>query len=468
MWLWLAISPDSDACEPSLARVASTAAPNRRSRNPVSHHPKRQSYPCKDTIVSVSLTCHIRSPSLPARTPGLPRRLDRHAGKENLDRSRRSRTSRSMTKATAIRFRTSPRPLVGFPHRPTDHQEGTTTMSTTTGTAAARSEGEKAVALYFRVSTKQQDVSRQIDGCSRLAADRFPDVPVLEYPEAGASAFHHSVFDRQASKRMIEDMLSGRLVGIVADTQDRLSRGKQAELWPSWSCATRTASPSSPSPRRGRSRRRVQPDPNLAGRDPRSQGERNQVASGEDAERRGQWAGLLAERHRPLRLLRRRREAPARPRAERQPAARPRSLRPVRERPVVDQGVTAFLSSETGRKWHRQNVREDILTNPAYIGRMRYDGEALDAKWESVVPLDVWEAVQYRLDGNVKPPYSVQPLERDPRLRMWRPAPLPPLPARPCVGLLRVPELRHHARQRVRRGVPRLRHRATAFALEQR
>lgn len=89
----------------------------------------------------------------------------------------------------------------------------------------------RAVALYRRVSTDRQDTARQEAGIFDLAARLWPDAATIDVTDDGVSAFHNPVSERPGGQELFRLVGDRAIVGIVADTQDRLSRGSQAEFW---------------------------------------------------------------------------------------------------------------------------------------------------------------------------------------------------------------------------------------------
>ena len=80
---------------------------------------------------------------------------------------------------------------------------------------------------YRRVSSSAQDEERQRRVLASLIDQYYTDWPVEWYIEDGVSAYHVSAFDRPEMKRLLADLGPGDIV--VADDQDRLSRGEEKE-----------------------------------------------------------------------------------------------------------------------------------------------------------------------------------------------------------------------------------------------
>lgn len=268
------------------------------------------------------------------------------------------------------------------------------------------------VAIYLRVSTDQQDLARQVEACRRLAEQHFPALPIVEYREEGVSAFKHSIFDRAKSGRMIEEILAGRISGVVTDTQDRLSRGRQSELWAFIDICNDNdvtlVSVETNGP--------VDTDSEIGevmlafrGAMARSEGvkRRHRIRSSfEEMTSQGYWPnGVPPYGYKIV------------------GPKRQRTLLPTTQAAFVRIAFDLYASGEWSQnriaKWmaeqdpsrsgHRQNVRDDILSNPAYIGKQRRLGEVIDSRHEGIVSEEVWEAVQARLASIEPPPAHVQP-----------------------------------------------------------
>jgi DNA invertase Pin-like site-specific DNA recombinase len=84
---------------------------------------------------------------------------------------------------------------------------------------------DRHVAIYLRVSTDGQDLARQEEGTRRLAAERFPDLPVIEYREQGVSASKHLIHTRPEGSKLVETIKTGNVAAVVADQQSRFERG---------------------------------------------------------------------------------------------------------------------------------------------------------------------------------------------------------------------------------------------------
>jgi site-specific DNA recombinase len=91
-------------------------------------------------------------------------------------------------------------------------------------------QSDRNVVVYTRVSTDRQDLARQ--GAQHGHAKRlFPGVEVVTVEDDGVSAFRVSIFERAGGARLIAMIEAGEVEAVLADAQDRLSRGKQSEWW---------------------------------------------------------------------------------------------------------------------------------------------------------------------------------------------------------------------------------------------
>jgi site-specific DNA recombinase len=89
---------------------------------------------------------------------------------------------------------------------------------------------DRNVVVYKRVSSDRQDLARQ--GAQHEHAERlFPDVEVVTVEDDGVSAFRVPIFERAGGARLIAMIEAGDVEAVLADAQDRLSRGKQSEWW---------------------------------------------------------------------------------------------------------------------------------------------------------------------------------------------------------------------------------------------
>jgi DNA invertase Pin-like site-specific DNA recombinase len=90
--------------------------------------------------------------------------------------------------------------------------------------------GARLIAVYQRVSTERQDVSRQHTQVERAVAD-YPDREVRVIVDDGVSAFRWTIFERPGGRELCDLIEAGRVEAVYADAQDRLSRGRQSEWW---------------------------------------------------------------------------------------------------------------------------------------------------------------------------------------------------------------------------------------------
>ncbi len=88
----------------------------------------------------------------------------------------------------------------------------------------------KRIAIYLRVSSDEQDVESQRAGVYALAAEKLPGVETVEYVDQGVSAFKNPLPSRPGSGAMLDDIEAGKVAAVVADSQDRLSRGAGLEI----------------------------------------------------------------------------------------------------------------------------------------------------------------------------------------------------------------------------------------------
>lgn len=98
----------------------------------------------------------------------------------------------------------------------------------TSPTVAASPDTQRRPAVYFRVSTDQQDLERQQQQLRHVERD-FPGVEPLRFEDEGVSAFHHQITERPGGKALTDAIASGQVAAVYADAQDRLTRGEALE-----------------------------------------------------------------------------------------------------------------------------------------------------------------------------------------------------------------------------------------------
>jgi site-specific DNA recombinase len=84
------------------------------------------------------------------------------------------------------------------------------------------------IVVYERVSSSQQDITRQAVQRERAAAD-YPGRDITVIQDDGVSAFKVSVFDRPGGSRLCDLIAAGEVEALYVDAQDRLSRGDDVE-----------------------------------------------------------------------------------------------------------------------------------------------------------------------------------------------------------------------------------------------
>jgi site-specific DNA recombinase len=87
---------------------------------------------------------------------------------------------------------------------------------------------ERIVVAYERVSTEQQDISRQAVQRERAASD-YPEAELVVIPDDGVSAYKVPIFDRPGGRKLCDLIGSGTVAAVYVDAQDRLSRGDELE-----------------------------------------------------------------------------------------------------------------------------------------------------------------------------------------------------------------------------------------------
>jgi site-specific DNA recombinase len=87
---------------------------------------------------------------------------------------------------------------------------------------------DRVVVVYERVSTDQQDISRQAVQRERAIADH-PHAEMVVLQDDGVSAYKVPIFDRPGGRALCELVATGNVEAVYADAQDRLSRGRLAE-----------------------------------------------------------------------------------------------------------------------------------------------------------------------------------------------------------------------------------------------
>lgn len=88
----------------------------------------------------------------------------------------------------------------------------------------------RIVIAYERVSSDEQDISRQAVQRERAAAEH-PEAELRVIQDDGVSAFKVSIFDRPGGRQLCDLIAAGDVEAVHADAQDRLSRGKQSDWW---------------------------------------------------------------------------------------------------------------------------------------------------------------------------------------------------------------------------------------------
>jgi site-specific DNA recombinase len=87
---------------------------------------------------------------------------------------------------------------------------------------------DRIVIVYERVSTDQQDISRQAVQRERASADH-PEAEIRVLQDEGVSAFKVSIFDRPGGRALCDLIATGTVDAVYVDAQDRLSRGDDVE-----------------------------------------------------------------------------------------------------------------------------------------------------------------------------------------------------------------------------------------------
>lgn len=90
-------------------------------------------------------------------------------------------------------------------------------------------ESARYAALYYRVSSDQQDVARQRRDVPALAHRHLPESVLVEFTDDGVSAFKTPIFERPGGRKLCEAIERGEVEAVFADAQDRLSRGELIE-----------------------------------------------------------------------------------------------------------------------------------------------------------------------------------------------------------------------------------------------
>jgi DNA invertase Pin-like site-specific DNA recombinase len=87
---------------------------------------------------------------------------------------------------------------------------------------------DRIVVVYERVSTDQQDISRQAVQRERAAAGH-PEAELRVIQDDGVSAYKVPIFDRPGGRALCGLIGAGGVQALYVDAQDRLSRGRLAE-----------------------------------------------------------------------------------------------------------------------------------------------------------------------------------------------------------------------------------------------
>ena len=87
---------------------------------------------------------------------------------------------------------------------------------------------ERTVVVYERVSTDQQDISRQAVQRARARAEH-PEADLIVLQDDGVSAYKVPIFERPGGRRLCDLIIAGTVEAIYVDAQDRLSRGADDE-----------------------------------------------------------------------------------------------------------------------------------------------------------------------------------------------------------------------------------------------
>lgn len=87
---------------------------------------------------------------------------------------------------------------------------------------------ERIVIVYERVSTDQQDITRQAVQRERASGD-YPSAELRVLQDDGVSAYKVPIFERPGGRALCDLIATGNVEAVYVDAQDRLSRGADDE-----------------------------------------------------------------------------------------------------------------------------------------------------------------------------------------------------------------------------------------------
>jgi DNA invertase Pin-like site-specific DNA recombinase len=271
----------------------------------------------------------------------------------------------------------------------------------------------KHVAAYLRVSTSEQEVTRQIATVHSDAERLYPGLPVIEYPDEGVSGSDYSIFDRPESRKMLEAVKRGEIAAIVVDHIDRLSRqGSLDILKLKKLCDEHDTA--------------IVAQGIVFGNDMASRIHlqilaevtaefsielRRKILGGIDAAKeQGYWTNGSSV---PFGYVRRGEKRRGVLIPTKDAAHVRRAFQMYADGKTSMRGTARWLSSVTGRNFNPNNFTRYFLTNVAFIGLIpNRDGEPFQGQHDPIISRPLWDAVQARVEAVDIPLLQVQPFGR--------------------------------------------------------